>query len=362
MRFQFTVLFALLVTWSGNAAADPVLEKALAPYFDLDSNGLDDAERQELQGEVRRITSRSIKNARKAPISDASVPDAYERWRTGVLLRDAYASGVFLDGGNKVADAGATFSFADDGVKDLRSWSAIGSLMYGAVGEVGLQYSGDANAPRITRLGFLGGVEFDTSWVNSERGGSISGKAGFEVETLQGGAFPYQYWKLDSVYTTDWDRDASLIGIEAKWMPIGDTLPIGKSISLNDGEGAWLLFRPSLNVDYSYVSDNGSFGALVPGESYLWGGVKLDLALFFDEGFFDPFSANLKYFLMYDFANGGDDSVNYLELSAKYALNEDETTFLKASYRHGETPRTLTNRDEFFIGLTAVLGDLAPVQ
>ncbi|TIO74443.1 MAG: hypothetical protein E5X74_18755 [Mesorhizobium sp.] len=349
------VVTLLIAAVPGAAFADKRLEEALIPYFDRNRDGLDAKERQEMMEEIKTLQSRSVQTVE---FERQELPKTNDQWRSGLLLRDAYATGVFLDSNEEVSDAGATFSYTNSFKTGVNTLSATGAVMFGTVDELNRNYNGDAEALRATRLGFLGGLEFDTKWTNGEKSGSLAARFGAELETEQGGIFPYQYWKLNGVYTTDFDGIANVFGVESKWMPISDTLPIGKTWSLDGGESAWLYFRPTLNVDYAHVDDNGTFTALVPGRDYLWVGIKADLTLFFSSSLLKPFSLNAKYIYMYDVLGSGNDSIDFVQIAAKYALNESRTTFVQARYTYGNTPRTLTVKNEAFVGLTVLFGDL----
>ncbi|MCO5164324.1 MAG: hypothetical protein M9939_24860 [Mesorhizobium sp.] len=356
MRLRAIATSAIVTLAFSNATyADAKLEEALTPYFDLDRNGLDQREKSAMIEHIKGLQARAVHTVE---FERQEIKRSDDDWRYGLLLRDAYATGVFLDSKEGISDAGALFSYTKNFRSGGEVFAATGALMFGAVGELNRNFNGDYDVFRATRVGFLGGVEFDTKWVNGQRGGSLAARFGAELETAQGGLFPYQYWKMDGIYSTDFDGTADVFSLEARWMPISDVLPIGKTWSLDGGRSAWLYFRPTLNLDYTYVGDNGQYASLTPGSSYLWTGLKADIALFFTAGPLQRFSLNAKYIYMHNVIDDGSDSINYGQVAAKYVLNDSGSTFLQARYTYGNTPRTLQRKNEIYVGLTILFGDL----
>ncbi len=220
--------------------------------------------------------------------------------------------------------------------------------MYGAFGEV--------NRQRMPiNLGFLGGIAFDTRWKGGGQEGWVSALAGFEAARPIGDTF--HYFRTGLVYTTDLKANASLIGAETRWMPFIPQLRIG-SPSYYAKDRIGVAFRPALALDYSHVFNNGQFGDLTAGTSYLWGGIKVQLDVFFTTESLKPLSFTAKYVYMHEFLSGGRDSVNFLEAKMRYKLNSQ--TFIETVYTYGNEPRTLSKRSDILLGLTVQLGDLTP--
>jgi hypothetical protein len=357
-----TMLGSAILILAGATQASAEKADDLLAMYDLNGNGkLDSDEKAVILRDADIISRRPKEEAKKKPASKADGPPADNDLQSTFLLRDQFASGAYLSSGEKISDAGALFTYTNDGKKHEEALAVKGSLMYALIGDTGLQFSGDPESTRISHIAFITGTELDAklSPQDNKIEGSAALQAGLELEVLTGGIFPTQYWKGAAVYTTDFEEGASVLGAELMWHPIADLLPIGKTWSLSEDLGAWLTFEPTLNLDYSYVADDGSFKALTPGDSYLWAGPKLEARLFFDSGPLDRLSFGAKYFYLYDFLSDDSQNIDYGQFDAKYALDEAETIALEARYTTGNKPRTLSEVDELYFGLTVKLGDLA---
>jgi hypothetical protein len=338
--------------------------RELLKIYDLNGNGcLDEDEKKVLMRDLA-IAQQRPKEAEQPKATQYEGPPPDSTIYTTVLIRDAYAANAFLIGGQKLSDDGATFSYTHDYVTSQTNWAGKGSVMLAIHGDTNLTFTGDPNTPRVTYFGFLSGIEFDRqiSSAAPKNQGSVSAKGGLEIETLQGGELIWQYFKADSVYTTDYGGKASIFSFETMWQPIANTWPIGKHWSINEQLGAWIYFGPTLNIDYTYVGDNGPYDTLTPGTGYLWVGPKVQATLYFDQGFLKPISLSAKVFYLYETLRGGTQNIDYQQYSAGYKLIEtsEATVGLKVQYTHGNTPRTLENRKEFYAGLDIKLGELQP--
>ncbi len=318
-------------------------------HFDDDQNGvLDGGEQARLDEALKDMADKATK--RRAVIAERRANQYKDEiWRTGVLVRDAYQTGAFLDNSYEVGEGGARFTVTNDFRTDKATFAASGSVMYGAFGEVRRQTD-----PMY--LGFLGGVAFDTRWNRNDDEGWISALAGFEA--ARGGTNnTFHYFRTDLAYTTDLNAEASLFGVETRWVPFVPQLRLGSPSYFGAEDQIGILFRPALTVDYSHVARTGDFSDLNAGTDYLWGGVKAQLDVFFTTEKLEPLSFTAKYFYLHDILGSGRDSISFLEAKLKYQLTP--SSFIEAVYTYGNEPRTLFERNDFLLGLTVQLGELS---
>lgn len=339
----------ILTTTAPQALAGTTLD--LLEIFDDNRNGvLEGGELDRAETLVREAKAAAA--ARRAAIAERKANQYKDTlWRTGFLVRDAYQTGAFLDESYEVGEGGARFTFSNDFMNNRAVFTASGSVMYGAFGEVNRQSN-------PTYLGFLGGIAFDTRWTGSGQRGWLSAAAGFEAARPVGDTF--HYFRTDLVYTTDLEANASLLGAETRWVPFIPQLLLGSTSYIGPEDQIGIMFRPALALDYSYVSRNGQFGDLAMGRSYLWGGVKAQLDVFFTTESLKNLSFTAKYMYMHEFFSLGRDSIHFLEAKMRYRINA--ATFVEAVYTYGNEPRTLSYRNDFLIGLTVQLGDLSTRQ
>lgn len=324
--------------------------KDLLKIYDLNKDGCIDQGEQDL---IRRDAGilppepPPQRTAKREPYRPAPV----------FLVRDAYPANAFLDGGSKVSDAGALFSYTSNNATSTTTWAAKGAVTTGFVWDREAKLD-DIRNGYVSRVAFLTGVEFDRTFQNRTDTGSTSAKAGFEIERFggTGSELLRQYVKADMVYTTDFDGKASVYGFQSYWQPMMRNGPVGKTTQIADK--IWFGFRPTLAADYFHVSDNGTFKALKAGEDYLWLGTKIAASLSFDHDYLKSLSFVGKYFYLAEtLKNPLHRDINYVQVSALYDLVKDMLA-LEARYTYGNTPRTLSRQNEFYAGLTVKLGDL----
>ena len=326
--------------------------KDLLKIYDLNEDGCIDQGEQDLikrDAGILPAEPPPPKVAKREPYRPAPV----------LLVRDAHPANAFLDGGSKVSDAGALFSYTSDNATSTSTWAAKGSVVTGFVWDREAKLDEIKNG-YVSRIAFLTGIEFDRTFQTktASDSGSTSAKAGFEIERFGGvdSELLRQYFKADMVYTTDFDGKASVYGFQSYWQPMLRNGPIGKTTQIADK--VWFGFRPTLAADYFHVSDNGTFKALAAGEDYLWLGTKIAASLSFDYEYLKSLTLAAKYFYMAETLRAPlHRDINYVQVSALYDLVKDMLS-LEARYTYGNTPRTLARQNEFYAGLTVKLGDL----
>jgi hypothetical protein len=328
--------------------------EALLKKYDFDRDGCIDADEVKVfQRDVAVMPRPKPKpqEPKKVPFRPAPV----------LLVRDAYPTTAALTNDNKVSDAGALFSYNHDRFAGESTWAAKGAVITGFVWDRELTTENLRSNSYLSRVAFLSGIEVDRSFQNlSKNGGSQSARGGLELEYFSPNSYLIrQYLKADLVYTTDFDGKASVFGFESFWQPMTQGF-LGKTTQLY--ENVWLNFRPTLAVDYFHVGDNGVFKALVPDTDYLWAGTKISASLIFDNlwpGVVDrPLTLEAKYiYLAETLSSAKGRNIDYVQVSASYPIL-GENVFLQARYTNGNTPRTLTRKDEFYAGVTIKMGEI----
>ncbi|UFW51109.1 MULTISPECIES: hypothetical protein [Bradyrhizobium] len=182
--------------------------------------------------------------------------------RTELLIRESYAPIAYITLDGNISDNGASFTYTRNLAEKFETFAGNGAVIMAVHGNTNLNYTGDPNSPRMTYFNFAPGLEFDTKISKGKTTGSISGMAGFEAEVQRGGAIPMHYFRTDATYTTDYDQQARIFGLEGMWQPWAPDLYIGSSFRANETLGMWISFFPTLATDYYRVENAGIFDQL----------------------------------------------------------------------------------------------------
>jgi hypothetical protein len=313
-------------------------------------------------GKTPALTARATVTAAKSVASPAIPPpsEKINQWQTTLLVRESFVPIAYITEPTTNADDlpvdGALFSYTRNFADRTDTFQVKGAVMVARHAETDIPLYDGYLAPRITYVNFAPGVEVDTTIKNGRNSGSVSAIAGLELETTHYDIpFMLQYWRGNAVYTTDRDGDAQIFGFEGMWQPWAPALFIGTSIPIYQPLGMWFGFYPTLNADFYEVNKAGNFTEL-DRKQYMWLGPKVAANVFFDGGPLERFSAAVKYFYLYDALSGGAATVSYFQGSVKYKLTKELS--LEGRYTKGTTPRTLEKRDEFYTGLTLLVGQL----
>jgi hypothetical protein len=291
-------------------------------------------------------------------------PDAdYSIYHT-LLLRDSYSPVAFITAESELSQKGATFSFTDN-IRDRQTtFVGKGALMLASYGNL------DANVSSlpITHFAWVPGVEWDRKIINGKDTGSMTARAGLELETVGDRPFPTQYWRATAIYTTDVNTKAQIYGVEGSWQPESTPLWLNVTRRLFLDSPAWLGFYPSLNVDYYSTQKVGEFKNL-QARDYLWLGPKFSATLSFDQDYFlNPFTFYLNYQYGYDaLSSSSNSSSSYLQTGAlikiaslpAMALSNGGEISIDTRYTTGSKPRTLEKINEWYAGLNLKIGSIA---
>ncbi|MBR0911496.1 hypothetical protein [Bradyrhizobium japonicum] len=330
-------------------------------------------ERAELKGPVEAALARLKKNpaSRRAPAAlpvdvrsanAAATPKAIDLKKdndikTEFLIRESYAPIAYITLDGDLSDNGASFTYTRNLANKFDTFVGNGAVLMAVHGNTNLNYTGDPNKARITYFNFAPGIEFDTTLSKGTMTGSISAMAAFEAEIQGGGPIPMQYLRTNATYTTDYDQQARIYGLESMWQPWAPDWFIGSSFRANEALGMWVSFFPTLASDYYRVENAGTFDQL-KNRDYLWAGTKMSGNVWFDKGFLKPFSFYLRYYYLYDVLHPSHNEVNYFQGGMKYKLTPDGRIALDFRYTNGTTLRTLNWKNEFYTGLTVKIGEL----
>jgi hypothetical protein len=341
--------------------------KTLLEIYDLDGDGrLSPSEvalinrdaKIEREREGRRQTPPATAK-RTVPPEQAVLPN--HDVKATLLVRDQYFPAAFITGGSNEAQKGASFTYTNN-IKDQKTTVAgRGAAMLAVYGETNLRLPGSVSpeSPRISHFAWMPGIEWDRRSTNGKDGGSVSGRMGLELETLQGEPFATQYLRLTGIYTTDYDNAARIFGAEAAWQPKSPELWLNTTRRVSRDLDMWLGFFPSLNADYYRVTEIGSFSQLGSNRDYLWLGPKANATLYFRDGPLWPFSFYANYYWLYDAINPSSTSLSFLEAGMTTKLTRDGWISLDLRYTDGTLPRTLRTVNEIYAGLNIKIGTLA---
>ncbi|MGY4512101.1 hypothetical protein ACVIN2_005555 [Bradyrhizobium sp. USDA 3650] len=353
---------------SGKDLSQQDLQELLRNYSDLSPK-----ERAQLMGPVEAALARLkkkpvvagaaagiAKEVRSANAAAAPKPIDLKKDNdisTEFLIRESYAPIAYITLDGDISDNGASFTYTRNLDGKFDTFVGKGALIAAVHGNTNLNYTGDPNKPRMTYFNFAPGLEFDTTISKGKTTGSISGMAGFEAEIQSGGPLPMQYLRTNATYTTDYDQQARIYGLESMWQPWAPDLYIGSSFRANETLGMWVSFFPTLASDYYRVENAGTFDQL-KNRDYFWAGTKMSGNVWFDKGFLKPVSLYVRYYYLYDMLHPSHNDVNYFQGGVKYKLTPDGRIALDFRYTSGTTLRTLNRVNEFYTGLTVKLGEL----
>ena len=290
------------------------------------------------------------------PLADYSV-------HTTLLLRDAYSTVAFISGDNNdPSQKGASFTLTNSLQDKKTTFVGNGALMVATYGNVN---PNDLAIP-IGHFALVPGVEWANKVINGKQTGTVSPKAGAEVE-IQSGLFDH-YLRSSAVYTTDVNTQASIYGVETGWQPASTAYWLNVKKRIYTDSSIWFGFYPSLNANYYHAGSIGDFVDLTPGRDYLWLGPEATATISFDEGTaLSPLSFYTKLFYLYNVIQPRNVTVNYLESGLLYKITNLAPSVLANSgaisidvhYSTGRKPETLERVADWYVGLNVKLGDVS---
>lgn len=287
--------------------------------------------------------------------------EVINKFERTVLVRDSFVPIAYITApsasGDDLPQEGAQFTYTHKLRDSSNTFVGKGAVMLAFHGNTDIPLSSDYLGPRVTYVNIAPGIDFDTTIKNGKSSGQYSAIAGLEVETTHSDPNPFnlQYWRANAVYTTDFDQNAQILGVEAMWQPWAPSLWIGSMQRVSEKLDMWFGFFPTVASDYYHVNSAGTFKDLAH-EQYWWVGPKVSAKVAFLSGYLKPFSAYANYYYLYDTINGGGAAVDYFKGGIKYQLTEG--IGLEWRYTSGTTPRTLARVNEFYTGLTLKVGEL----